>query len=118
MKFLADESVHAGVTLALRNAEHDVIAIAEQAPQTSDEDVATLAKAEGRILLTEDRDFGRLIYALAQEAVGIVYMRYPAGTRKAFARAVTKFVADHEDDLVGSFVVLQPGRSRISRLPE
>ncbi len=32
-------------------------------PGASDADVIRMAKEEGRILLTEDKDFGQLVYA-------------------------------------------------------
>lgn len=71
-----------------------------------------------RILLTEDRDFGRLFYAQLNAAEGVVYMRYPAGTRREFAQSVVKLVRDEGEKLIGAFVVMHPGRTRISRLPE
>ena len=58
MNFLADESCAAPVVRALREAGHDVVAIAQIAPGASDEQVLEMAMSEGRVLITEDRDFG------------------------------------------------------------
>jgi predicted nuclease of predicted toxin-antitoxin system len=54
MKFLADESFDFGAVRALREAGHDVLAIAELDPGISDLEVAELAAGDGRLLLTKD----------------------------------------------------------------
>ena len=61
MKFLADESCAGPVIRALRDAGHDVAAIAEVAQGAADEVVMDLALRERRILITEDSDFGELV---------------------------------------------------------
>lgn len=63
MHFLADESCDFAVVRALCQAGHDVTAIAEISPGVPDEEVAALAEREDRILVTEDRDLGRLVHA-------------------------------------------------------
>jgi predicted nuclease of predicted toxin-antitoxin system len=63
MKFLADESCAGPVIQALREAGHDVLAIAEAARGAVDEAVMARALGERRILITEDPDFGELVYA-------------------------------------------------------
>jgi len=63
MNFLADESCAGPVIRALREAGHDVVAIAEVAKGATDEQVLERAVNEKRVLITEDRDFGELVYA-------------------------------------------------------
>ena len=62
MRFLADESCDFAVVRALRGRGFDVIAISETCPGAEDQRVIGLARKEGRVLLTEDKDFGRLAY--------------------------------------------------------
>jgi predicted nuclease of predicted toxin-antitoxin system len=56
-------SLDMSLVRALRRDGHDVLAVAETSPGTPDEEVVRLAQADDRIVLTEDRDFGRLVYA-------------------------------------------------------
>jgi predicted nuclease of predicted toxin-antitoxin system len=65
MRFLADENVSRHVIERLRNAGHDVTAVAETRAGASDEEVLNAADADGRILITEDRDFGEMVFANA-----------------------------------------------------
>jgi predicted nuclease of predicted toxin-antitoxin system len=79
MRFLADESCDFAVVRALREAGHDVWAVAEQAAGTDDDSVMVRAHSDGRVLLTEDRDFGRLVFAASRPAPAVIYLRYPGG---------------------------------------
>lgn len=114
VRFLADESCDFAVVRALRSAGQDVRAVAEMSQGAADPDVIRLAVREGRVLITEDTDFGELVYAHGQESAGVILLRFPAGARARLASQVLAFVEQHEDKLVGAFVVLQPGRARIS----
>ncbi len=44
----------------------------EVAQGADDEEVMRLARREGRILLTEDKDFGRLAYAEGMSGIGVI----------------------------------------------
>lgn len=116
MRFLADESCDFTVVRALRSVGHDVLAAAEVHRQADDDEVASLAASEDRILLTEDKDFGRLVYAASRPSGGVVLIRFPAGQRGSLAPAVVRLVQDHGDRLPGLFVVVTPGRVRIRRI--
>ena len=88
MRFLADESCDFAVVRALRAAGHDVLAVSEVAPRADDQTVMDLAVRDKRILLTEDKDFGQLVYANAREAGGIVFIRFPSDARKSLPQAL------------------------------
>ena len=72
MNFLADESCAGPVVRALREAGHDVVAIAEVARGATDEQVLERALNEKRVLITEDRDFGELVYARGRSSAGVI----------------------------------------------
>lgn len=61
MRFLADENVSRLVIERLRDDGHDVISVAEMKPGAPDDDILNTADADGRILITEDRDFGEMV---------------------------------------------------------
>lgn len=63
MRWLVDECVDASVVSSLRNEGTDVIEIAAVAPSITDVAVSRLARDQNRLLLTEDKDFGELIFA-------------------------------------------------------
>ncbi|MBD0367365.1 MAG: DUF5615 family PIN-like protein [Flavisolibacter sp.] len=64
MKLLADESVDKPIIDALRMAGFDVVYILEIAPEIDDGTILNLSNDEQRILLTQDKDFGELVFRL------------------------------------------------------
>jgi len=115
MRFLADESCDFGVVRALRAAGHDVVALAEISPRVDDEIVIDHALHEERILITEDKDFGQLVYAHRRPSGGVLFIRFPARVRRSLPRTVVELVKRRGERLVGDFVVVQPGRTRVGR---
>jgi len=115
MRFLADESCDFAAVQALRAAGHDVVAVAEIARGADDSAVIELARTQQRILLTEDKDFGQLVFAAARRTAGVILLRWPVTARSALGGALEEFVAAHGGSLAGAFVVIEPGRVRISR---
>jgi predicted nuclease of predicted toxin-antitoxin system len=117
LRFLADESCDFVVVRALRVAGYDVLAIAEQASGTSDRDVIQLALDDGRVLLTEDKDFGQLVFAAFAGSRGVILIRFPSDARTLLASVVVRVVEVYATRLSSAFVTLSPGRVRISGLP-
>jgi len=115
VRFLADESCDFAVVTALRGAGHDVTAVVETNASADDEVVLALARADVRTLLTEDKDFGLLAYAIVRETAGVILIRFPAGARKSLGQAVVDCVTALGERIEGAFIVLEPGRARLSR---
>jgi hypothetical protein len=111
VRFVADESCDFAVVRALRSAGH--VAIAEISPRVGDEEVLKLARDGRRILLTEDKDFGELIYAKALKSGGVILFRFPVTARGPMAAAALDVVTRVGDKLSSQFTVVQPGRIRI-----
>src|SRR5260370_17479166 len=112
MRFLADECRDFAAVRALREHGHDVLAVSEFRDCSVDKNVLELALAENRVLLTEDKDFGWLVFAGRMDSPGVILIRFPAGARGMLAEAVLKLVNEHASQLAGAFVVLQPGVAR------
>ena len=68
--------------------------------------------------MTEDKDFGQLVYASARTDGGVILIRFPGHARTALPQAVLDLVNEKGEQLLGCFVVVQPGRIRIGRQPE
>jgi predicted nuclease of predicted toxin-antitoxin system len=82
MRFLVDESCDFAVVRALRSSGHDVAAVSDIASRAEDSEVINLAMRESRILLTEDKDFGQLVYSHGLESIGVILLRLPSHARK------------------------------------
>lgn len=116
MQLVADESCDFSIVVGLRAAGHDVISIAELMRGAEDNQVIEFASTQRRLLLTEDKDFGQLVFSAAKQNSGVVLIRYPTFARSDLTDTLTKLLADHGEALYSCFVVLEPGRVRLGRL--
>jgi predicted nuclease of predicted toxin-antitoxin system len=67
-KFLANENVPGAAIEAARQAGVDIRWVREISPGIRDEAVLALAQAEGRVLLTFDKDFGEMAFERGKTA--------------------------------------------------
>ncbi len=116
MRLVADENCDFSVVVDLRLAGYDVVSITEQMPGADDETVIDFACSERRLLITEDKDFGQLVFAAAKQNSGVILIRYPASARSALTAAVLKLLSDNGENLYSRFAVLEPGRVRVAQL--
>lgn len=114
---MADESCAGPVIRALRTAGHEVIAIAEIAKGASDEAIMERAFSEGRVLISEDADFGELLYARGRPSAGVIFVKFDSRARRAKPGAVVEAVAKLGERLRNGFAVIEPGRVRVAKRP-
>lgn len=88
MRFFADENCEAALIAALRSAGHDVDLVSDQIPSEDEEVVLSFARQEQRVVITEDRDFGQLVFRAGMGTVGVLYLRFPVEARRALIRSV------------------------------
>ncbi len=117
LRFLADESCDFAVVRALRAEGYDVLAVSEEMPRSDDRALIHQANEQKRILLTEDKDFGWLVFISHAESAGVILIRFPGNARRSMSPAVVRVVHEQENKLLNAFVVVQPGHIRISLKP-
>jgi predicted nuclease of predicted toxin-antitoxin system len=77
MRFILDESAEFRLASYLTDQGHDVTTVARDYKQgLSDLSVLDIACSERRILLTNDSDFGELIFRESLPHAGVIYFRY------------------------------------------
>jgi predicted nuclease of predicted toxin-antitoxin system len=116
VRLVADENCDFSVVVDLRLAGYDVVSITERMPGADDETVIEFARSERRLLITEDKDFGQLVFAAAKQNSGVILIRYPALTRSALTTALLKLLSDNGENLYSRFAVIEPGRVRVAQL--
>jgi predicted nuclease of predicted toxin-antitoxin system len=115
MKFAADEGVDKPIVDALRQAGFDVLYILETNQGADDEFILRLANTEQRVLLTQDKDFGELVFRLRNAHNGVVLIRLNGYTPLEKASIVVNLLLEHKDELLNAFTVIQPNAIRIRK---
>jgi len=116
MKFLIDESVEKPIVDWLRDQKYDVMYIAESSSGITDEEVIKLANCESRILITNDKDFGELIFRQGKIAQGILLIRASNGESSNKLRLVKEVLEKAKNKLEGNFIVVNEVGIRIRKI--
>ena len=120
MKFLLDENIDARLLPFLLDLGHDVTSVAKDYLYgLLDEDVLALAHQEQRILLTNDRDFGELIFLQGLPHSGILLFRLaPNDANIQLRKARLLYVLTHYADRLHHFLVVTHKSVKIRKTPQ
>ena len=116
MRLLADENIPRSIVDWLRAEGHDVLYAAESRVQTPDIDLLTEAESQGYVILTEDKDFGGLVFRDRRNSHGVILLRMddvPVADRLVRLQSVWALI---ESNLPGHFVVVTGKRLRMRPL--
>ena len=113
MKLMVDESAGTAVAEYLRGVGHDVLSVSETMPQTEDQHILARAMSEGRILVTNDKDFGELVFRRGQAHHGVLLLRLHDESPANRVRVVKTILEQSADRLAGCFTVATENSVRI-----
>jgi predicted nuclease of predicted toxin-antitoxin system len=116
MKILADENMERPIVEYLRTQGHDVLYAAEVFASAPDPVVLSRALDEQRIVLTNDLDFGELVFHRQMGVQGIVLLRIRAASLGEKSRAFERQWPIAAPKVLGHFVVIANRRIRVRPL--
>jgi predicted nuclease of predicted toxin-antitoxin system len=117
MRILANENFPLDAVDALRASGHDVAWIRSDSPGASDREVLERAQREDRLVITFDKDFGKLAFHAGLPASsGIVLFRITASSSAHIAQ-VALAALESRADWAGHFSVVEDDRIRMTPLP-
>jgi predicted nuclease of predicted toxin-antitoxin system len=90
----------------------DVLSIRDGHSGVDDPTVLGIARRENAILLTEDKDFGELVYREQLSHCGVVLIRIDGMRRDRRADIVSEAIRLHKNELPDAFTVIDPGGVR------
>jgi len=115
MNLLADEGVDRQIVECLRQNGHAILYVAEMEPGILDEVVLQRANEHGALLVTEDKDFGELVYRQQLVHFGVVLIRLMGLASLTKANLVVKVFEEHSAEMTNAFTVISPGVLRIRK---
>jgi predicted nuclease of predicted toxin-antitoxin system len=114
MRFLVDECTGPAVARWLRQQAHDVFSVFEQARGLDDDAVLQQAWTEDRIIVTNDKDFGDMVFRDHRPHKGVFLLRLVNMTAPRQIAALARVLGQYpEAQLVGRFVVVTEAAIRI-----
>ena len=115
MRFVVDECTGPAVASRLRELGHQVFSVYESARGAGDSEILRMAVETESILVTNDKDFGDLVFGQAEPHFGVVLLRLVderVGSKLAVMEAL---LAGYASDLPGRFVVVSERTVRFAR---
>ena len=108
-----DESTGILVAHYLAGAGHDALAVASILPQVSDREILAFAVQDDRIVITNDKDFGDLIFFARLAHRGVILLRSEDHRPLARWRLLDQAIQRYGVRLAGAFTVISNEGIRI-----
>lgn len=118
VKFLIDENVEFSIVKLLRDKRFDIISIAEDFKSSEDTKILQVAYSQNRIIITNDKDFGYLIFNEKLASNGVILFRFVTENAEIKTNIFGKFLEDHLDFLYGNFITLSENKIRIRKIKQ
>lgn len=99
----------------LRGEGYEVFSVFEEARGASDEVILEKAFRENRILLTNDKDFGEMIYREKHAHHGVVFLRLISNRAVDKIEVLRRLLENYADRLPDEFVVVTETQVRFAR---
>jgi predicted nuclease of predicted toxin-antitoxin system len=114
MRFLVDECIGPFVARWLREQGHEVFSVFDAAQGIGDGEVLTKAVAENWIVITNDKDFGEMIFRERRKHRGVVFMRLNDERSANKIEVLRQLLENHAERLPDSFVTVTETKVRFT----
>lgn len=114
MRFLVDECTGSKVAKWLHTANYEVFSVFDKARGMTDNEVLTKAFDENWILITNDKDFGEMIFRERRTHHGIIFLRLDDERAANKIQILEKLLENYAEKLPGQFVTVTETKVRIA----
>lgn len=118
MNFLVDESTGMAVVEFLRATGHDALSVSEVMPHADDPSILLKAEREKRIVITNDKDFGELVFRSHQANQGVILLRLQNDHSASRVRAIKILLQEYAGRLENHFSMITETEVRIRPIPK
>jgi len=112
MRFLIDECTGKKFAELMEEEGYDVLFVGDVMHSASDEEIIRESEENDRILITDDKDFGELVFRLRRPTKGVILLRMGINPEKRL-EALIKLLKNY--DIKEKFIVLKENSVRIRK---
>ncbi len=116
MRFLVDECTGSKVAEWLRDESHEVFSVFDEARGMTDNEVLTKALTENWILITNDKDFGEMVFRERRNHHGVVFIRLADERAANKIEILRRLLEGYAEKLPEQFVVVTETKVRFARI--
>jgi len=115
MRFLVDECTGPAVASWLRDQNHEVFSVFDEARGMDDDDIIGKALDEKWILITNDKDFGDKVYRDGRLHRGVILLRLDDERPHAKIETLSRLLTAYRNRIPDSFLVVTERQVRFAR---
>ncbi|MBI2107616.1 DUF5615 family PIN-like protein [Candidatus Woesearchaeota archaeon] len=116
LKFIVDESSGRKLADSLEEKGYDVVYAGDSLRGLEDEKILQCGDTEDRILITNDTDFGELVFRFRKFHKGVILLRLRVDNASNRLKAVLFLVGQTGANLKNKFVIVSEDKIRIRKL--
>ena len=115
---IADENIFDVIIQALESEGYDVLSIKNSSFRgLSDFDIVGLSINPPKIIITEDKDFGDIVFLENKKVTGVILLRYKAFERPEIIKELILFLKGESlKSLTNNFITISLGKIRIRKI--
>ncbi|NOT46818.1 MAG: DUF5615 family PIN-like protein [Acidobacteria bacterium] len=114
MRFLVDECTGPTVAKWLRENGHQVFSVYEETQGVADEQLLSKAVDENWILITNDKDFGEMVFRERRPHRGVVFLRLGDERSANKIHVLRHLLENYSDKLRNNFVTVTETKVRVA----
>lgn len=115
MRFLVDECAGPAVAEWLRGQGHEVFSVFDEAKGITDIEVLDKAVAGEWVLITNDKDFGEMIFRERREHCGIVFLRLDDERSANKIEVLRHLLGSYSEKMPDRFVTVTETKVRFAK---
>ncbi len=106
MRFIVDECTGPKVARWLKSLGHDIFSVYDEARGADDQTIIDKADEENFILITNDKDFGELIFKFNKKHKGVVLLRLEDERPENKIKVLSRLLESYSDKIENNFTVV------------
>ena len=115
MRFLVDECTGSKVAEWLRGESYEVFSVFDEARGMTDDEILAKAFTENWLLITNDKDFGEMVFRERRKHHGVVFMRVDDERATNKIEVLRRLLVGYAEKLSEEFVVVTETKVRFAR---
>jgi len=113
MRFLIDECTGPAIAKWLQSLRHDVFSVYDEAPGLDDDSIIEKANSENYILITNDKDFGEIVFRMRKPHKGVILLRLEDERSENKIAVLHQLLKLYCDKLANNFIIVTEKTIRI-----
>jgi predicted nuclease of predicted toxin-antitoxin system len=113
---IIDENVDQSLVTKLKDYTTNVISIRDEHPGISDQDVIMIAKSNKGLVITEDKDFGELVFSHNLRGCSVMLLRYDKSDLAQMEHNIFKALQYYKNQKGHMFMTITGKKIRIRKI--